>query len=219
MRSKNLRNFSHSSVNKKAELVVATKNHDKIFEIKKLLSGLPVKIIPYKGITPRETGKTLEENAVIKAMAAARCSGIWAISDDTGLEVEALGGKPGVFSARFAGKGPDVTYEKNVRKLLKVMKGVLRHRRKACFKTAVCLASPDGLTKYIVTGKCCGRITDFPAGNNGFGYDPVFYYPPYRKTFAQMSPDEKNRVSHRARAFKKAKKLITRILLDGRKGG
>ena len=131
--------------------------------------------------------------------------------------MEALGGKPGVFSARFAGAG--ATYEKNVRKLLKVMKGVPRNKRKACFRTAVCLASPDGLTNFIVIGECRGYITESPEGNNGFGYDPVFYFPPYRKTFAQMTPDEKNRVSHRARAFKKAKKLITRILLDGRLGG
>ncbi|MDI6756815.1 MAG: RdgB/HAM1 family non-canonical purine NTP pyrophosphatase [Endomicrobiia bacterium] len=190
------------------EIVVATKNPDKIREIEKLLAGVRAKFSAYRGASPAETGKTLVENAAIKALAAARATQKWSIADDTGLEVAALGGRPGVRSARFA--GPRAIYEDNVKKLLRLMKGLPRAKRKAVFKTAVCIASPDGKV-YTVEGRCAGLIRESPDGKNGFGYDPVFYHPPSKKTFARMTLAEKNRVSHRARAIAKAALIIGRL--------
>ncbi len=219
MRNKNLNSTLLSPANLftpdgKLKLVIATKNKDKIREIKKLLQNLPVSILPFDGKSPPETGKTLAENSAIKALNAARTTGYWSIADDTGLEVDALNGLPGVNSARFASrKGHNATYEENVRKLLKVMKGVPPKKRKARFKTAVCIATPDGKI-FIKEGVCHGFIAQNPVGENGFGYDPVFFYPPYKKTFAQMSLHEKNSVSHRSRAFNKAAKLLKKLIAD-----
>lgn len=190
------------------EIIVATKNPDKIREIEKLLAGARAKFSAYRGASPPETGKTLADNAAIKAVSAARSTKKWAIADDTGLDVASLGGRPGVHSARFA--GPRATYEDNVKKLLRLMRGLPRDKRKAVFKTAVCIASPDGKV-YTAEGRCAGLITESPDGKNGFGYDPVFYYPPARKTFARMSLAEKNRVSHRARAMTKAALIVERL--------
>ncbi len=192
------------------EIILATKNPDKTKEIKKLLSirGIKLKILPRSYKAPCEDGKTISQNARVKASTAAKKFNSWSIADDTGLEINYLKDAPGVFSARFAGQG--CSYLDNVKKVLGLMKGVLWEKRKAVFKTAVCLCSPSG-KKYCLEGKCSGYITTKSRGNNGFGYDPIFYEPKSGKTFAEMNMAEKNRVSHRSRAFRKAAKLIKKF--------
>lgn len=190
------------------EIVVATKNPDKLREIRKLLAALPLRLSAYGGRSPAETGKTLAANAAIKAKTVARAAKKWAVADDTGLEVPSLQGRPGVRSARFA--GPRAAYSDNVKKLLRLMRGIPPGKRKAAFRTVVCVASPDGKV-YFAEGRCAGKISLSADGKNGFGYDPVFYYPPAKKTFARMSLSAKNKVSHRARAFRKAMRIIKRI--------
>lgn len=193
------------------EIIIATKNPDKLREIKKLLAmrNLKLKFLPQSYKSPEENGLTLKENSLIKARSVSEKFNSWGIADDTGLEIDALGGKPGVRSARFAGE--NCSYLDNVKKVLSLMKGIPWQKRKATFKTVVCIFSPEGKT-YFTEGVCRGFITTKPKGKNGFGYDPIFYYPPSGKTFAQMSMKEKNKVSHRSRAFKKARKVISCIL-------
>lgn len=200
---------------KKYKIILATQNKDKIKEIKKILGSNFKFVHLYKFPKIIENGKTLEENAIKKAMAirnflkntqktvAPHLSVV--LSDDSGLEVEALQGKPGVYSARFAGK--NCTYSDNNKKLLKLLKNVSCKKRKAKFRTVVAIIFPDGKLK-TVDGAVSGYITTEPKGSNGFGYDPVFYYPELKKTFAQLTPSQKNKISHRAIAFNKAKKII-----------
>lgn len=145
-----------------------------------------------------ETGDTLEANAILKARSAASFTGLWAIADDTGLEVDALDGAPGVYSARYA--GPKATYADNCARLLDALDDSPPAQRTARFRTVVALARPDGSAE-TVEGVVEGRILEHERGQNGFGYDPVFFYPPAGKTFAEMTADEKNVVSHRARAL------------------
>ncbi|HAX61547.1 MAG TPA: Non-canonical purine NTP pyrophosphatase [Elusimicrobia bacterium] len=187
------------------KIVLATQNKDKIREIKKIL-GEKFEIVKLKKF-PKiiEDGKTLEENAIKKAKAIFRITGITTLADDSGLEVKALGGRPGVYSARFAGK--NCTYLDNNKKLLKLLKNVPYKKRKAKFRTVVAIIFPDGRIK-TTEGSVSGYITTEPKGSNGFGYDPIFYYPKLKKTFAQLTTAQKNRISHRAIAFKKAKKML-----------
>lgn len=185
-------------------VVIATHNAHKVKEIKKILRGAPVRIIGlenFPAYTVRETGKTLEANALLKARAAVRRTGQAALSDDTGLEVAALGGAPGVYSARYAGYG--CTFQDNNRKLLRALAKVRGNKRRALFRCVVALARPDGTTK-LFQGRCPGFITETIQGEKGFGYDPVFLPRGAKKTFAEMSAREKNRVSHRAQAFGRA---------------
>ena len=179
-------------------LVVATKNQDKVVEIEAVLgeTGLAYEIV--RGLSwpdVAETGETLEDNALIKARAVVEATGLPVIADDTGLEVAALDGAPGVHTARFAGEG--ATYRDNVVKLLEVMNG--RSDRSARFRTVVALALPDGST-LTREGTLEGTIATAPRGEGGFGYDPVFEVG--KETLAEMSTEEKNRVSHRARAIR-----------------
>ncbi len=192
------------------ELVLATRNKDKIREIKNILRGLPVKLFSvqdYPG-TPEveEDGKTLQENAIKKAATIARFTGKWALADDTGLEVAALDGAPGVYAARFA--GPDCRYIDNNRKILRLMVGLPRSRRRAQFKCVIALADPKGKTKTVL-GIINGYIGLEMKGKHGFGYDPVFVVPEYNKTFAQLGLKTKNKISHRALALEKMKKVLT----------
>jgi XTP/dITP diphosphohydrolase len=178
-------------------LVVASKNPDKIREIEEVLvlTGLAGEIV--RGLDwpdVEETGGTLEENAVLKARAVAAVVGLPAVADDTGLEVEALGGAPGVRTARYA--GPDASYRDNVARLLGAMEGV--ENRKARFRTTVALAMPDG-SQLVVEGALDGVITLAPRGDDGFGYDPVFEVE--GRTLAEMGLKEKSTLSHRARAL------------------
>lgn len=192
-------------MNKKIKIALATNNKNKIREIKRIL-GKNFKLVQlYKFPKIIENGKTLEENAIKKAKAIFKITGITTLSDDSGLEVKALGGRPGVYSARFAGK--NCTYLDNNKKLLKLLKNVPYKKRKAKFRTVVAIIFPDGKIK-TTEGSVSGYIATEPKGSNGFGYDPVFYYPKLKKTFAQLTTVQKNRISHRAIAFKKAKKLL-----------
>lgn len=184
-------------------LLLATRNAHKAREIQELLKDLPLECLSLADFpnVPEvvEDAPTLEGNARKKALAAARATGLRALADDTGLEVEALSGSPGVFSARYA--GPACSYADNNAKLLAEMRGLPAGRRKAVFRTVVALADPAG-GMDMAEGKLEGRIAEGPAGANGFGYDPVFYVPDKRLTYAQMSDQEKNVLSHRFRAVR-----------------
>jgi XTP/dITP diphosphohydrolase len=181
-------------------IVIATRNPGKTAEIREILKNHPVEIRNLDDFGPipevDEDGTTFEENAYKKASFAARVLGFPALADDSGLAVAALDGQPGIHSARFA--GPDADDAQRCRLLLEKLKNAAD--RRAAFECVISLAIPTGQA-LTYEGRCEGIIAEEPAGNNGFGYDPVFYYPPAGKTFAQMPPEEKNRVSHRGRAL------------------
>ena len=179
-------------------LAVASKNPDKIREIEEVLVPLGLVEEIVRGLDwpdVDETGETLEENALLKARAVCEATGLPSLADDTGLEVDALGGAPGVRTARFA--GPDATYEDNVSRMLDVMTGVTD--RSARFRTAVALVFPDGV-ELVSEGAVEGVITDELRGSGGFVYDPVFEVGD--RTLAEMTASEKNELSHRARAIR-----------------
>ena len=191
-------------------LVLATHNPDKQAEMNAVLSDLGLDVIgldQYPEIDDiPENGTTLLENALIKARAVHLKTGFPALADDTGLEVDALHGAPGVYSARFAGE--DATYQDNVKKLLSVMAGVSKQNRTARFRTVVALIDSD--TELWTEGIIEGLITREQRGAGGFGYDPIFEAADTGKTFSEMSAAQKNEISHRARALQKMrKKLIT----------
>ncbi len=198
---------------RKIEIVLATRNKKKQKEIVSILKTLPIKLLSldnFPSIPPvREDAATFKGNAVKKAQAVAKFTSKFALADDSGLVVKALGGRPGVFSARYAGK--TCSYRANNQKLLKELKGVPFLRRRAVFRCSVALCSSRKIIK-VVEGKCPGYILTRLRGRRGFGYDPLFYYPPYKKTFAELLPAEKNKVSHRSRALKKIAKAIERLL-------
>lgn len=184
------------------KLLLATGNDHKAREIAAVLAGTRLELATLKDFpaVPAvvEDGRTLMENAVKKAVEAALATGLWTLADDTGLEVEALDGRPGVYSARYA--GPDCDFAANCRKLLGELEGVPPPARKASFRTVVALASPDGRVQCR-EGRLEGRIASHPVGKNGFGYDPVFFIPDEGRTLAQLSDEEKNGLSHRALAL------------------
>lgn len=190
-------------------MVLATRNKDKGRELAALLGdlGIVIRTLAEFPDAPEviEDGETCEANAVKKAVAIARYTGLPAVADDTGLEVEALGGRPGVYAARYAGE--DATYEDNWRKLLRELEGVPREKRLARFVTVAALAEPNGPVR-TATGSLEGFIAEKPAGTEGFGYDPVFCVPELGKTLAELSPEEKNRISHRGRAFAKVREIL-----------
>jgi XTP/dITP diphosphohydrolase len=195
------------------QLVLATNNNDKIREIKHLLDDLPVTVMTRDDFLdfpdPEETGFTLEENARIKARAISEFTGMPALADDSGLEVDALAGAPGVYSSRFAGEG--CTYQDNNNKLLDMMKSIPDERRTARFRCVICIWW-DQNEQDLVEGTAEGFITREIGGKEGFGYDPVFYYPPADKRFSEMTLDEKNAVSHRGKALTRARdKIIERL--------
>jgi XTP/dITP diphosphohydrolase len=181
-------------------IVLATRNEGKIREYRDLFSRLNVTIKGLEdfGSIPdvEEDGKTFEENAVKKALETAKSVGLPAMADDSGLVVKSLGGLPGVRSARYAGEGAGD--EQNNAKLLEAMRG--KRQRQASFICVIALAVPSGQT-LLFKGRCDGVIAEKCKGRGGFGYDPVFYFPPMGKTFAQLSRPEKNRVSHRRKAM------------------
>ena len=193
-------------------IVLATRNPGKIEEIREALSGLDIAFRTLSDFPDlpeiREDGTTFRENAEKKALTVARATGLPALADDSGLEVDALGGAPGVRSARFAGEGADD--RSNNRKLLDLLRGVPPERRTARFRCVLALAFPDGRV-YTVEGTCEGRIVEDPAGEGGFGYDPLFLIPEEGRTFAQMTREEKNRISHRGRALSKLREVLPRI--------
>lgn len=179
-------------------LVVASKNSDKVAEIEEVLAGSGlvdeiVRDLDWPDV--EETGETLEANALLKARSVVEATGLPVIADDTGLEVKALGGAPGVKTARFA--GAEATYADNVAKMIRVMNGI--EDRSARFRTVVALVFPDGV-EIVADGSVDGRITEEPRGERGFGYDPVFEVDGV--TMAEMTLDEKNELSHRALALR-----------------
>lgn len=190
-------------------LVVASRNKKKIEEIKSIMEEagyLPVSVEEVCEATDVvEDGDTFEENSFKKAFEVMKACGEVSLADDSGLEVDVLNGQPGVFSARFSGEG--ATDEKNNAKLLEMMKHIPAGERQARFVCAVTVAFPD-YSYFTVRGECRGEILFEPRGEFGFGYDPLFYLPEHRKTFAELDSKIKNSVSHRAEALAKAKEML-----------
>ena len=199
------------------ELLVATRNRKKLAELQALLAGLPVAILNLDqvGDVPEviEDGATLEENAAKKASETARASGLHAMADDSGLFVDALGGRPGVRSACYAGDA--ATTEKLCRKLIGEMADVRDDRRGSHFRCCIAMADPDGQVVLTASGRVDGAITRQMRGSGGFGYDPVFHYAPEGATFAELVPERKNAVSHRGRALQEFRARLAEHLDSG----
>lgn len=204
-------------MNKPHILVLATGNKNKYLEIKEImgLDNWELKFLKdFPNITlPEETGTTYEENALIKAKVCAERLHLPALSDDSGLEVDALGGKPGVYSSSYGGIEGDS--ERNIQKLLQELEEVPWHQRTARFICCAMLVFPDGST-HCEKGVIEGHIAIEPYGENGFGYDPVFVPQGYENTFAELSPKEKNKISHRAIAFRKMAEFLKGLCYDNR---
>ncbi len=192
-------------------LVIATANPGKAAEIKDLLAEFPIAIKTLNDFGPIppviEDGLTFDENAYKKSSFTAKVLGLPALADDSGLAVEALGGAPGVYSARYAGENADDAQRRQ--KLLTEMEG--QKNRRAAFECVISIAVPDG-PALTYEARCEGLITEEPIGENGFGYDPVFYYPPLKKTFAQLTREEKSRVSHRGLALREMQSEFDKVL-------
>lgn len=194
-------------------LVIGTRNAGKFREIAAILAPLPLEVLPldaFDDVPPvPETGDTFEANARAKALGYARATGAWALADDSGLQVDALGGAPGVRSARWGGEdGNDAA---NNAALMRALADHPRDTWTARFRCVMALASPEEVLA-VTEGACEGVITDTPAGSNGFGYDPHFYLPGRGRTMAQLAPEEKNRISHRARALAAMKDRLAALL-------
>lgn len=184
------------------KIVLASSNVHKVKEINAIVANEDLEfVLPAQGFDPVEDGTTFEENSLIKARAAWEVSKTWALADDSGLCIEALGGKPGIHSARYA-----ETPQLRIDKVLSEMNGV--QNRKACFKCCMTLINPEGEVAYTYTGICEGYIIDSQRGVNGFGYDPIFLLKGSDKTMAELSEEEKNEVSHRSKALKKVLEYI-----------
>ena len=195
-------------------IVLATHNRDKREELQEALSEFTVKILslndfPFIGEI-EEVGQTLLENSMIKAKTVHNLTQMPVIADDTGLEVEALNGAPGIYSARYAGE--DVTYEDNVNKLLAEMEDIPLENRKAQFRTVISFVDKD--RELWTEGTIKGIIGETAKGKNGFGYDPVFFVPELEKTFSELSIGEKNKISHRGLAMKKFRILLREFISD-----
>ena len=206
---------SSSPEGKLSRLLLATNNWGKVRELRDLLSDTGLTIVtPFDlslFLSVDETGVTYEENAVLKARAFALASGLVALADDSGLEVDALGGAPGVRSARYSGL--NATDTDNLTLLLGELDGVPPADRTARFVCVVAISDPSGRVE-LSKGVCEGIIALEPVGDSGFGYDPVFFLPRYQRTMAQLGMEEKNRVSHRARAVRKAGPIIKTFLQE-----
>jgi XTP/dITP diphosphohydrolase len=194
------------------KLLLATNNIGKVREYRSLLQG-----IPFEMVTPaeigidvmvEENGATFEENARLKACALAKESHLLTLADDSGLEVDALHGEPGLMSARYAGEG--ASDAQRVDYLLAKLKKVSAEKRTARFRCVIAIAQPDGDVEFC-SGECDGIITFEPRGEHGFGYDPIFYFPELRKTMAELPIDVKNGISHRGRAAQKARLILKKI--------
>ncbi len=196
------------------KLVLATNNKHKIREITNIMAGLDIQLLTAADFPdfpdPEETGTTLEENARIKAVEICRKIGLPALADDSGLEVDYLDGQPGVMSARFA--GPGCTFADNNRKLLELLEGVPEKERTARFRCVAALALSDG-DVHLFEGAVEGLITPDLRGRQGFGYDPVFFFPEVGQTFAEIPEEEKNKYSHRGRAFRKATDFLRKTVI------
>ena len=193
-------------------LLIATNNAGKLREYRLLLKGIPFAVVsPAETdltLDIAETGKTFEENARLKAKAFAAASGLLALADDSGLEVDALGGEPGIMSARYAGE--NASDADRVGYLLSKLNGVAWEKRAARFRCVIAIARPGGRIETC-SGECVGTIALEPRGGHGFGYDPIFFLPELGMTMAELPADMKNRASHRARAAAKAREILARI--------
>ena len=193
------------------DLLFGTTNPGKLRELRRLVAGTPIRVVSPADLgralpEVEEDGRTFEENARKKAVAHARASGLHALADDSGLCVDALGGRPGVHSARYAEGGDRARYEK----LLRELEGVEPSKRTAAFRCALCLAVP-GREPIVEFGECPGVIGEAPRGEHGFGFDPVFYLPELGRTMAELTRDEKGRLSHRGRAFEKMRPHLAKL--------
>ncbi len=190
-------------------LLLATRNLHKLEEFRAIFSDLPLRLLSLRdlqlAIDVEETGTTYAENAELKARAYAQVSNMSTLADDSGLEIDALGGAPGVQSARYLGS--ETSYEERFRVILEQLKGLPLDRRSARFRCVIALVEPLGNIR-MVEGVVEGVIAEGPRGTNGFGYDPIFSLPELGKTFAELEPEYKNRISHRARAAQSARKLL-----------
>ncbi len=195
-------------------ILVATQNEKKKAEIKDILKDVSGIVLVGTEDFPflpevKEDGTTFQENAIKKATILAKACNTWAMADDSGLEIDALNGRPGVYSCRYA--GANATDEQNIEKVLSELRGVQKERRTARFVCTSALAGPQGLF-FVVEGRCEGFITEEPKGKYGFGYDPVFYVPDYHQTLAELHPSIKNKISHRANALKQFKERIRSLI-------
>lgn len=192
------------------QILLATTNKGKISELQQLLNNEDITILSLSDLPDysevEETGRTFAENAFIKARAVCALSHIVTLADDSGLEVDALNGAPGVFSARYAGEPKDD--QRNIDKLLKDLEGVPEEKRTARFHCCLAIVCPDG-REYVTDGSVEGKILFAEKGNDGFGYDPVFYLPDLGKTMAELGLSQKNELSHRAKAFTKAVPILS----------
>lgn len=197
------------------DFVIATKNQKKLVELERILRPLGIRAVTAEQLgielpEAEETGATFEENARLKAESACRAAGLAAVADDSGLEVDALGGRPGVYSARYA--GPDATDGQRNEKLLAELKDVPEGQRGARFVSAVCCVLPDG-SALTVRGECPGSIAFAPAGSGGFGYDPIFLVDS-GKSFGELTAEEKDAVSHRGAALRELSKKLPLFLRE-----
>jgi XTP/dITP diphosphohydrolase len=190
-------------------IVLATKNKGKIREFSRMFEKFDAEVLTIADIPDLpdvvEDGDTFEANARKKAETISRVTGLPALADDSGLEVDALGGKPGVYSARFA--GADATDEENNAKLVSLLRDIPEKQRQARFVSVLALATPDDET-LLVRGTCEGQIVLEPKGENGFGYDPHFFLPDKQRTMAELAPEEKNRISHRGAAVRQLESVL-----------
>jgi len=194
----------------KPKLLLATNNQAKVREYARLLKGIPYRIVSLKDIDiseqVEETGASFEENAVLKAERYAQLSGLITMADDSGLEVDALNGEPGVRSARYAGE--DASDAERIDFLLNKLAGIPWDKRNAQFRCVIAIARPDGKVQTC-QGQCRGVLTFAPLGDKGFGYDPIFYLPELHRTMAELPMSRKNAVSHRGKAADEARKILS----------
>jgi len=195
------------------KVLIASKNEGKIKEFRKMLAPYGTEVLSLNDLPDapnvEETGATFQENARLKAEAIAERYQCLAIADDSGLAIDALGGRPGIYSARYAGEEKDD--RKNIEKVLKELEDVPMNERSARFVCVLAVSRPGSETVFA-EGECRGFITTAPRGEGGFGYDPIFYIPEMNKTFAELTSEEKNAISHRARALKNLEKLLPELL-------
>ena len=195
------------------KVLIASKNEGKIKEFRKMLAPYGTEVLSLNDLPDapnvEETGATMLENARLKAETIAERYQCLAIADDSGLAIDALGGRPGIYSARYAGEEKDD--RKNIEKVLKELEDVPMNERSARFVCVLAVSRPGSETVFA-EGECRGLITTAPRGEGGFGYDPIFYIPEMNKTFAELTSDEKNAISHRARALKNLEKLLPELL-------
>lgn len=195
------------------KVLLATANKGKVKELEEMLTGMDITVLSLSDFADfpeiEETGATFAENAYLKARKAVEITGLVSLADDSGLEVDALNGEPGVFSARYAGEPK--SDERNIDKLLEELEGVPESQRGARFRCSLAVVVPGG-QEFLTEGTVEGKILLARKGSGGFGYDPIFYLQGLDKTMAELSLEEKNRISHRAEAFSKAVPIITKIV-------